>query len=98
MENWEKKEGKVNLKRVFNPPFDGHIPHGTSCRKDGCLGQEQAHELGMASGEDLLSPHVHLGTLWESPGRLCCHTPISAAKDEPPLQFHNQLIWELLLH
>lgn len=47
MENWEKKEGKVNLKRVFNPPFDGHIPHGTSCRRSECLGQEQAHEMGM---------------------------------------------------
>lgn len=38
MENWEKKEGKVDLKCVFNPPFDGHIPHGTSCRRGGRLG------------------------------------------------------------
>lgn len=55
-DNREKKEGKVNLKCLFKPPFGGHVPHGTSCREVDIWEQEQAHELLGRSCSLLLHP------------------------------------------
>lgn len=49
MENWEKKEGKVNLKCVFNPPLVGTFHTVHPAEQLDVWDQEQVHELGMSS-------------------------------------------------